>query len=403
MNLYIDFFTTLPQKPIQKYHGGGNYTRTVVSNLIEKVSGKINIIILCPEWYTINSSTEPVFYKCSCIEWKHVKKIDETIQYIDNSVLWFPILYLMNDFKVINKIKEKHPSLKVCATIHDLRMLDFVWDFKEKYYYSGIQKNTYLLQKIMMELFFTRTIKKRIMKKCISKLDQIYTVSNFAMQNIIEVQKEAKVSLYYPPTLHSTLYTSLNYLQEREVEDEYILFVSGGRILKNFSSALQAFCLFKKKNPNRDIKLMVVGISEKIFFNLCNLPGIDKDIVEKYVIYDEYVDNEELSKLYKNCRFALYTSKKEGFGLPVIEAAFYGKTSIVSNRTSIPEVLGSAVRYVYPLNINDICLQFEYFMNDDNLKRYELRVNQAMKYIYKRMDIETQFMIEDLIERKECK
>ena len=90
----------------------------------------------------------------------------------------------------------------------------------------------------------------------------------------------------------------------------------------------------------------------------------------------------------------------EGFGLPVIEAAIYGKTSIVSNVTSIPEVIGSAVRYVYPQNDSAIAHEIEYLCDDRNLNKYENRVKEAMIIIKQRMKLEENNFIEDLLEMK---
>ena len=49
------------------------------------------------------------------------------------------------------------------------------------------------------------------------------------------------------------------------------------------------------------------------------------------------IDDTGLNWLYRNCRFTVFPSVREGFGLPVVESLAYGKLCIASNATAIPE------------------------------------------------------------------
>ena len=64
--------------------------------------------------------------------------------------------------------------------------------------------------------------------------------------------------------------------------------------------------------------------------------------------------DEELDFLYKNCAFTICASYKEGWGLPIGEGLSYGKTGVVSNVSSMPEVGGDMVEYCDPLSIASI-------------------------------------------------
>ena len=61
-----------------------------------------------------------------------------------------------------------------------------------------------------------------------------------------------------------------------------------------------------------------------------------------------YVDDAGLSALYRRARGLVFPSWYEGFGLPVLEALGHGCPVICSDRTSLPEVGGAAVRYIDP-------------------------------------------------------
>lgn len=64
-----------------------------------------------------------------------------------------------------------------------------------------------------------------------------------------------------------------------------------------------------------------------------------------YIEVIEEPTDEELAFLYRNCLFAAMPSLCEGWGLPVGEALSFGKTAIVSNSSSLPEVGGEFVEY----------------------------------------------------------
>ncbi|MBK7884961.1 MAG: glycosyltransferase [Chitinophagaceae bacterium] len=48
---------------------------------------------------------------------------------------------------------------------------------------------------------------------------------------------------------------------------------------------------------------------------------------------------------YKHCSAFMFPSFAEGFGLPVVEAMYYGKPVFISKETSLPEVGGKAAYY----------------------------------------------------------
>jgi glycosyltransferase involved in cell wall biosynthesis len=74
-------------------------------------------------------------------------------------------------------------------------------------------------------------------------------------------------------------------------------------------------------------------------------------IAEDVVITD-YVSDNELIWLYRNCFANLYPSFFEGFGLPVLEGMQFGAATIASSTTSIPEIVGNAGILLDPKDID---------------------------------------------------
>jgi len=80
----------------------------------------------------------------------------------------------------------------------------------------------------------------------------------------------------------------------------------------------------------------------------------------------------DVASLYQRCLFFVYPRLAEGWGLPVGEAAWFGKYSVVSPSSSLPEVCGDLVDYVDPNNI-DKCTQSikNAIINEDYRKHCE--------------------------------
>ncbi|TPG49238.1 glycosyltransferase family 1 protein [Roseomonas nepalensis] len=75
----------------------------------------------------------------------------------------------------------------------------------------------------------------------------------------------------------------------------------------------------------------------------------------------------ELVALYQGCRFTLFPSLYEGWGLPVTESLSFGKLCIASDRTSLPEAGGTFCLYIDPENITGATETIRRTCTDDAL------------------------------------
>jgi len=64
--------------------------------------------------------------------------------------------------------------------------------------------------------------------------------------------------------------------------------------------------------------------------------------------------DDVLAFLYRNCLFTVTASFYEGWGLPIGESLAYGKTAVVSETSSMPEVGGDMVEYCDPHSLDSI-------------------------------------------------
>jgi glycosyltransferase involved in cell wall biosynthesis len=79
--------------------------------------------------------------------------------------------------------------------------------------------------------------------------------------------------------------------------------------------------------------------------------GLKKTLEQKgdgLFVHLGYLPRNELRALYSGCSIFCYPSYYEGFGLPPLEAMSSGKAVVVSNASSLPEVVGDAGLLVEP-------------------------------------------------------
>jgi glycosyltransferase involved in cell wall biosynthesis len=84
---------------------------------------------------------------------------------------------------------------------------------------------------------------------------------------------------------------------------------------------------------------------------------IKQQVIEEFkdrIIFTGYLSDEVKLQYMSNAIALLYCSFYEGFGIPPLEAMNLGIPSIVSNTSSLPEVVGDAGIQVPPEDIDAI-------------------------------------------------
>ncbi|WP_113913654.1 glycosyltransferase family 4 protein [Roseovarius dicentrarchi] len=73
-----------------------------------------------------------------------------------------------------------------------------------------------------------------------------------------------------------------------------------------------------------------------------------------WIQFANHPTDAELAYLYETCLFTATVSLYEGWGLPIGESLFFGKTAVVANNSSMPEVGGDMVEYCDAHSIDSI-------------------------------------------------
>jgi len=144
--------------------------------------------------------------------------------------------------------------------------------------------------------------------------------------------------------------------------------LSIGRIeeRKNIYNNLKAFKIVLDLYPK--LKYLFVGkfmISEDKIYSFMK----ELEIPMTNVLFKKYISDEELNYYLNRCKFTIFTSLDEGFGLPVLESYRVGKPVILSNIQALAELGLTANQFVDPQNPNEIAEKIIQFLKIRNLNQ----------------------------------
>ena len=150
----------------------------------------------------------------------------------------------------------------------------------------------------------------------------------------------------------------------RIVESRFILCVGTLEIRKNGLGLLKAWQHLIHRLGDRVPQLVFAGKRGWLTEKFDSLLACDVALANKVTILETPTDSD-LVALYQRCLFTVYPSLAEGWGLPIGEAAWFGKYCVTSTTTSMPEVCGDLADSVDPNNHEQIAAVIERAIDDD--------------------------------------
>ncbi len=200
------------------------------------------------------------------------------------------------------------------------------------------------------------------------KAKRICTVSAYSKRDLIKTYgiDEAKIDV-----THNGVSPTFNPLQQNEL----------ARARKKFSDG-QPYIFFvgaihKRKNLQRLVKA---------FETLKNIYGIPHNLViagesmwksqqlklpenlQDAIFFTGHLDTDSLRFAMGGATCLAFVSYFEGFGIPMLEAMRSGVPVLAGNKTSLPEVGGSAALYCDPFSTDDIATQLYNLVSNDALR-----------------------------------
>lgn len=160
-----------------------------------------------------------------------------------------------------------------------------------------------------------------------------------------------------------------------DIDRPYVLFVSTLEIRKNHALLFDVWRrLLLDLEPELVPALVFAGRRGGLTGDL--MRQLDaSDNLDGHVILRPNATDAEMAALYRGCRFTLFPSLYEGWGLPVAESLAFGRPCLASSESSLPEVGGDLVRYFDPLDPDDCAQAIKAVLADPvGLAEWEARI-----------------------------
>ena len=142
-----------------------------------------------------------------------------------------------------------------------------------------------------------------------------------------------------------------------------VLAVSALSRHKNLPLLLHALVRVREANP--DVVLVIPGNPSKHGRELERLA--EELGVDEALCLPGWVSNADLEALYRAAACFVFPSRREGFGMPVLEAMARSVPVACSNASAVPEVAGDAALYFAPDRPEEIAGSIERLLGDPQL------------------------------------
>jgi len=235
-----------------------------------------------------------------------------------------------------------------------------------------------------------RTNYVKIMTKVSARrADKILTVSynsKIELQKFCNIPLE-KISITYNSINGKILSPDLQlwekFKKEKCIPERYILYVGTLEPGKNIINLVRAFKQVKYSDQ-LDHKLVIAGGKGWLFNDI--FKEIRKLKIVNDVIFPDYVPESILGLLYQNAAVSVLPSLYEGFGIPALEAMYFGTPVIVSKVSSLPEVVGDAGKLVNPNDTDEIAEAIKEVILNKSLsdKMIKRGIEQSKKFSWRR-------------------
>ena len=237
-------------------------------------------------------------------------------------------------------------NIPLVLTLHDIIFLEP----RDKQNHSLYQNMGWLYRRLDVP---------RILNKC----RRIITVSNFEMENIISklgISRERMAMIYNGYNDWFKPIEETSQITKKYISDEgYFFFLGNTDPKKNTERTLVAYSKYLQQSGVKR-KLLMADLNPDYLNGIIQRNHIEN--IREHLLMPGYIVNSDLPYIYNGAFAFLYTSLRESFGIPLLEAMACGTPVITSNTSSMPEIAGHEAILINPGNsdeIADMMLQLE--------------------------------------------
>jgi len=183
-----------------------------------------------------------------------------------------------------------------------------------------------------------------------------------------------------------------------KLPDRYILAVGHLEPRKNFHTLFKAFRLLHNRYKV-SLKLVIVGqenwFYEKIYQSVKFLK------LDECVHFTGFVDESDLTCIYKMADFFVAPSLFEGFGFTPLEAMASGIPVLASDCTSHPEICGDAALYFDPHDEKDMANKMHKILTNYDLRESLIKAGKKniQRFSWKKCYEQTRNLYRDTLDK----
>lgn len=198
-------------------------------------------------------------------------------------------------------------------------------------------------------------------KYSVKNASKVIAISGFTKKEVVEqyhlsaddvVVAHPSVSLPQDPASKAEL---IKYLMKHGIKQPYFLYLGTLQPRKNLVTLVKAYEIFCKQQSKKLEELPQLVLAGKIgWMAEPILEAIEASTVKKNIILTDFVPDEYKPELYKAALATILIGLYEGFGIPPLESIHFGTIPIVSNVSSLSEVVGKAGLQINPHKPNAV-------------------------------------------------
>jgi glycosyltransferase involved in cell wall biosynthesis len=217
-----------------------------------------------------------------------------------------------------------------------------------------------MVHELFSKNFNANNSANKLKRLAIERADHVICISESTKQDLMRLfgTAEEKISVTHLGFSINNGKTNDEPYLAKPHEKPFILHVGGRAAYKNFTGLLQAYASSAQLRNNFDL----------VAFGANSVQADEMVLIQKLGLLDHvrFVggNDQKLAQYYQAATLFVYPSLYEGFGIPPLEAMYFGCPVACSNTSSVPEVVGSAAKLFDPSNQESMRLAMEELVTD---------------------------------------
>ncbi len=212
-----------------------------------------------------------------------------------------------------------------------------------------------------------------VVKRLLPNVDKIITVSHYEkkrMQKVLQIESNRLEVIYNGVGKHFKPLTDVHELNRiKEVyalPERFVLFLGNTDPKKNTKNTILAFAKYCKTQPQLTHKMVVGDLQPQLVQQMLGASGLEEFFDAFH--FTGYIANQDMPGLLTLAEIFLYPSKRESFGIPLLESMACGKVVITGDTSAMPEIAGDAAYLVNAKSQSEISQGIDTLLRDEALR-----------------------------------